>query len=166
MTKEQFNDKYNVYSHPHKLGHQIMVTRKEDNMLIYINEGENLESLYSEMYFNYNVVNYVDMNTPKEISNLDLEEFYFENFESWEPTAYVSEDSIVQYNYMISDVVFRLDIEGENNFCFHQEIDGRETKEVLVNPSEQDLKDKINEYLLRYMGNKAMKWELKHEGRN
>ena len=168
MTKEQFYDNYNVFEYGHKLGHQILVVGKEDNMIKYIDEGEDLEKLYNQLFFSLNVVNYIDYNERKHSNKIDLEDFYVEHFESWEPMADVFTDELVQWNYMGDEVVFKIFVQGNNKeeYRFYQEIESavpnriHEHEVVLVDPSEQELKDTVNEYLLRYMGKKALKWEL------
>ena len=168
MTKEQFYDNYNVFEYGHKLGHQIMVVGKEDNMIKYIDEGGDLDSLYNQLFFSQNVVNYVDSNQRKHSNKIDLEDFYVENFESWEPLADIFTDELVQWNYMRREVVFKIFVQGKNKeeYRFFQEIDSAipnkkvDFEEILTNPSEQELKDTINKYLLRYMGKKALQFEL------
>ena len=168
MTKEQFYDNYNVFEYGHKLGHQIMVVGKEDNMIKYIDEGEDLDRLYNQLFFSQNVVNYVNYNERKHSNKIDLEDFYVEHFESWEPLADVFTDELVQWNYMRDEKVFSIFVQGGNKeeYRFYQEIDSSVPSRyhkhtvTLIDPSEQELKDTINEYLLRYMGNKAFKWEL------
>ena len=168
MTKEQFYDNYNVFEYGHKLGHQIMVVGKEDNMIKYIDEGEDLDSLYNQLFFSFNVVNYINHNERKHSNKIDLEDFYVESFETWEPLADIYTDELVQWNYMGSEVVFKIFVQGKNKeeYRFYQEIESavpnrvHKHEVVLIDPSEQDLRNTVNEYLLRYMGNKAMKWEL------
>jgi hypothetical protein len=168
MTKEQFYDNYNVFEYGHKLGHQIMVVGKEDNMIKYIDEGEDLESLYNQLFFSFNVVNYINYNERKHSNKIDLEDFYVENFETWEILADIYTDELVQWNYMGSEVVFKIFVQGKNKeeYRFRQTIDENDFRTTLINPSEEKLKDTINEFLLRYMGNKAMKWEIVKEERN
>lgn len=55
MTKEQFYDNYNVFEYGHKLGHQILVVGKEDDMIKYIDEGEDLGNLYNKLFFKMNL---------------------------------------------------------------------------------------------------------------
>ena len=168
MTKEQFYNNYNVFEYGHKLGHQIMVVGKEDNMIKYIDEGEDLESLYNKLFLSLNVVNYINYNERKHNNKIDLEDFYVENFESWEPLADIFTDELVQWNYMGDEVVFKIFVQGKNKeeYRFYQEIESvvpnriHEHEVVLVDPSEQELKDTVNEYLLRYMGKKALQFEL------
>lgn len=173
MTKEQFYDNYNVFEYGHKLGHQIVVVGKKDNMIKYIDEGEDLEKLYNQLFFSQNVVNYINYNERKHSNKIDLEEFYVENFETWNPLADIHTDELVQWNYTGSEVVFKIFVQGKNKeeYRFYQEIDSdmnRKIKheEVLIDPNEQELKDTINEYLLRYMGRKALKFELMSGERN
>lgn len=168
MTKEQFYDNYDVFEYGHKLGHQILVVGKEDNMIKYIDEGEDLESLYNQLFFSLNVVNYINYNERKHNNKIDLEYFYVEHFESWEPLADIFTDELVQWNYMGDKVVFKIFVQGKNKeeYRFYQEIESavpnriHEHEVVLVDPSEQELKDTVNEYLLRYMGKIALKFEL------
>ena len=168
MTKEQFYDNYDVFEYGHKLGHQILVVGKEDNMIKYIDEGEDLEKLYNQLFFSLNVVNYINYNERKHSNKIDLEDFYVEHFESWEPMADVFTDELVQWNYMGDEVVFKVFVQGKNKeeYRFYQDIESavpnriHKHEVVLVDPSEQELKDTVNEYLLRYMGKKALKWEL------
>lgn len=168
MTKEQFYDNYNVFEYGHKLGHQIVVVGKEDNMIKYIDEGEDLDRLYNQLFFSQNVVSYAKYNERKHSNKIDLEDFYVENFESWEPIADIFTDELVQWNYMGDEVVFKIFVQGKNKeeYRFYQEIESavpnrvHKHEVVLVDPSEQDLKDTVNEYLLRYMGKKALQFEL------
>lgn len=168
MTKEQFYNNYDVFEYGHRLGHQVMVVEKEDNMIRYIDEGEDLESLYNQLFISFNVVSYINYNERKKSNKIDLENFYVENFESWEPMAVIYTDELVQWSYMGSEVVFKIFVQGNNKeeYRFYQEIDSaipnRKTKfeEVLINPNEQELKDTVNKYLLRYMGKKALQFEL------
>ena len=168
MTKEQFYDNYNVFEYGHRLGHQIVVVGKENNMIKYIDEGEDLDSLYNQLFFNLNVVNYINYNERKHSNKIDLEDFYVEHFESWEPMADVFTDELVQWNYMGDEVVFKIFVQGDNKeeYRFYQEIESavpnrvHKHEVVLVDPSEQELKDTVNEYLLCYMGKIALKWEL------
>ena len=168
MTKEQFYDNYNVFEYGHKLGYQIMVVGKEDNMIKYIDEGEDLERLYNQLFLNLNVVNYINYNERKHNNKIDLEDFYVENFESWEPLADIFTDELVQWNYMGDEVVFKIFVQGNNKeeYRFYQEIESavpnrvHKHEVVLVDPSEQELKDTVNEYLLHYMGKKALQFEL------
>ena len=168
MTKEQFYDNYNVFEYGHKLGHQIMVVGKEDDMIKYIDEGEDLDNLYNKLFFNMNVISHARYNERKHSNKIDLEDFYVEHFESWEPLADIFTDELVQWNYMRSEKVFSVFVQGDNKeeYRFYQEIDSSVPSRyhkhtvTLIDPSEQELKDTINEYLLRYMGNKAFKWEL------
>ena len=174
MTKEQFYNNYNVFEYGHKLGHQIMVVGKEDNMIKYIDEGEDLDSLYNQLFFNMNVVNYINYNERKHSNKIDLEDFYVEHFESWESLADIFTDELVQWNYMRDEVVFKIFVQGKNKeeYRFYQEfksaVPNRVHKHevVLVDPSEQELKDTVNEYLLRYMGEKALRFELMSGKRN
>lgn len=168
MTKEQFYDKYNVFEYGHRLGHQIVVVQKNNDLMVYIDEGEDLESLYNQLFFSLNVVNYVSYNERKHSNKIDLEDFYIEHFESWEPLADIFTDELVQWNYMGDEKVFSIFVQGGNKeeYRFYQEIDGSAVLIDLIDPSEQELKDTINEYLLQYMGNKAMKWELMSGKRN
>lgn len=168
MTKEQFYDNYNVFEYGHKLGHQIVVVGKEDNMIKYIDEGEDLDRLYNQLFFSQNVVSYAKYNERKHSNKIDLEDFYVENFESWEPIADIFTDELVQWNYMGDEVVFKIFVQGKNKeeYRFYQEIESavpnrvHKHEVVLVDPSEQELKDTVNEYLLRYMGKKALQFEL------
>ena len=168
MTKEQFYNNYDVFEYGHNLGHQIMVVGKEDNMIKYIDEGEDLESLYNQLFISFNVVDYISYNERKHINKIDLEDFYVEHFESWEPLADIFTDELVQWNYMGDEVVFKIFVQGKNKeeYRFYQEIESaipngvHKHKVVLVDPSEQELKDTVNEYLLRYMGKKALQFEL------
>ena len=168
MTKEQFYNNYDVFEYGHKLGHQIMVVGKEDNMIKYIDEGEDLESLYNQLFFSLNVVDYISYNERKHSNKIDLEDFYVEHFESWEPSADIFTDELVQWNYMGDEVVFKIFVQGKNKeeYRFYQEIESavpnrvHKHEVVLVDPSEQELKDTVNEYLLRYMGKKALQFEL------
>lgn len=168
MTKEQFYDNYNVFEYGHKLGHQILVVGKEDNMIKYIDEGEDLGNLYNQLFISFNVVNYINYNERKRNDKIDLEYFYVEHFESWEPLADIFTDELVQWNYMGDEVVFKIFVQGKNKeeYRFYQEIESavpnrvHEHEVVLVDPSEQELKDTVNEYLLRYMGKKALQFEL------
>ena len=168
MTKEQFYDNYNVFEYGHKLGHQIVVVGKEDNMIKYIDEGEDLDRLYNQLFFSQIVVNYVNYNERKHSNKIDLEDFYVEHFESWESLADIFTDELVQWNYMGDEAVFKIFVQGKNKeeYRFYQEIEGvvpnrvHKHEVVLVDPSEQDLKDTVNEYLLRYMGKKALQFEL------
>lgn len=174
MTKEQFYSKYNVFEYSHRLGHQILVVQKSNDLMVYIDEGEDLESLYNQLFFSLNVVNYVSYNERKHSNKIDLEDFYVENFESWEPLADIYTDELIQWNYMGDEKVFSIFVQGGNKeeYRFYQEIEGSVPSSyykhavTLIDPSEQELKDTINEYLLRYMGNKAMKWELMSGKRN
>lgn len=167
MTKEQFYDNYNVFEYGHKLGHQILVVGKEDDMIEYIDEGEDLDNLYNKLFFNMNVVSHARYNERKHSNKIDLEDFYVEHFESWEPLADIFTDELVQWNYMGDEVVFKIFVQGNNKeeYRFYQEIESAVPNKthkhgvVLVDPSEQELKYTVNEYLLRYMGNKAMKRE-------
>ena len=167
MTKEQFYDNYNVFEYGHRLGHQIMVVDKEDNMIRYIDEGEDLESLYNQLFFSFNVVNYVNYNERKHSNKIDLKDFYVENFETWEPLADIYTDELVQWNYMRDEKVFSIFVQGKNKeeYRFYQEVESavpnrvHEHEVVLVDPSEQELKNKINEYLLRYMERKALQFK-------
>lgn len=161
ITKEQFYDKYNVFEYNHKLGHQIVVVNKNNNMIEYIDEGKNLDNLYNNLFFNLNVVNYINYNNKndKVNNNIDLEEFYKNNFETWEPLADIYEDELVQWNYAGRGVVFKMYVKkgNKNKYTFYQKVGSsiyteKEYKETLINPSEQELKDTVNEYLLRYMG--------------
>lgn len=160
MTKEQFYDNYNVFEYGHKLGHQILVVGKEDNMIKYIDEGEDLGNLYNQLFISFNVVNYINYNERKCNDKIDLEYFYVEHFESWEPLADIFTDELVQWNYMGDEVVFKIFVQGKNKeeYRFYQEIESAVPNRVhkhevmLVDPSEQELKDTVNEYLLRYMG--------------
>ena len=168
MTKEQFYDNYNVFEYGHRLGHQVMVVEKEDNMIRYIDEGEDLDNLYNQLFLSFNVVSYAKYNERKHSNKIDLEDFYVENFESWEPIADIFTDELVQWNYMGDEVVFKIFVQGKNKeeYRFYQEIESavpnrvHKHEVVLVDPSEQDLKDTVNEYLLRYMGKKALQFEL------
>lgn len=168
MTKEQFYNNYNVFEYGHKLGHQIVVVEKEDNMIRYIDEGEDLDNLYNQLFLSFNVVSYAKYNERKHSNKIDLEDFYVENFESWEPLADIFTDELVQWNYMGDEVVFKIFVQGKNKeeYRFYQEIESvvpnriHEHEVVLVDPSEQELKDTVNEYLLRYMGKKALQFEL------
>lgn len=168
MTKEQFYNNYNVFEYGHRLGHQVMVVEKEDNMIRYIDEGENLDNLYNQLFLSFNVVSYAKYNERKHSNKIDLEDFYVENFESWEPIADIFTDELVQWNYMGDEVVFKIFVQGKNKeeYRFYQEIESavpnrvHKHEVVLVDPSEQDLKDTVNEYLLRYMGKKALQFEL------
>lgn len=174
MTKEQFYDNYNVFEYGHKLGHQVMVVDKEDDMIRYIDEGESLESLYNQLFFSFNVVNYVNYNERKHNNTIDLVNFYVENFEVWEPLADIYTDELVQWSYMGDEVIFKIFIQGKNKeeYRFYQEIRSaipngiREYEALLVDPSKQDLKNKVNEYLLRYMERKALEFELMSGKRN
>lgn len=168
MTKEQFYNNYNVFEYGHRLGHQVMVVEKEDNMIRYIDEGEDLDNLYNQLFLSFNVVSYAKYNERKHNNKIDLEDFYVENFESWEPIADIFTDELVQWNYMGDEVVFKIFVQGKNKeeYRFYQEIESvvpnriHEHEVVLVDPSEQELKDTVNEYLLRYMGKKALQFEL------
>lgn len=168
MTKEQFYNNYNVFEYGHRLGHQVMVVEKEDNMIRYIDEGEDLDNLYNQLFLSFNVVSYAKYNERKHSNKIDLEDFYVENFESWEPIADIFTDELVQWNYMGDEVVFKIFVQGKNKeeYRFYQEIESavpnrvHKHEVVLVDPSEQDLKDTVNEYLLRYMGKKALQFEL------
>ena len=168
MTKEQFYNNYNVFEYGHKLGHQIVVVEKEDNMIRYIDEGKDLDNLYNQLFLSFNVVSYVNYNERKHSNKIDLEDFYVEHFESWEPLADIFTDELVQWNYMGDEVVFKIFVQGKNKeeYRFYQEIESvvpnriHEHEVVLVDPSEQELKDTVNEYLLRYMGKKALQFEL------
>lgn len=168
MTKEQFYDTYNVFEYGHKLGHQIVVVGREDNMIRYIDEGEDLDKLYNQLFFSQNVVNYVNAKERESNSSINLDEFYMENFESWEPLADIYRDELIQWNYRGSEVVFKIFVQGKNKeeYRFYQEIESavpnriHRHEVVLVDPSEQDLKNTVNEYLLRYMGKKALQFEL------
>ena len=168
MTKEQFYDNYNVFEYGHRLGHQIMVVGKEDNMIKYIKEGEGLESLYNQLFFSFNVVSYVNYNERQHSNKIDLEDFYVEHFESWEPLADIFTDELVQWNYMRDEKVFSIFVQGGNKeeYRFYQKIDGFATLIELIDPSEQELKDTVNEYLLRYMGRKALQFDLMNGKRN
>ena len=175
MTKEQFYNNYNVFEYGHKLGHRIMVVDKEDNMIKYINEGEDLDSLYNQLFFNLNVVNYINYNERKHSNKIDLEYFYKEHFESLEPLADIFTDELVQWNYMRDEVVFKIFVQGKNKeeYRFYQEIESAVSNKihkrevVLVDPSEQELKDTVvNEYLLRYMGKEVLQFELMSGKRN
>lgn len=174
ITKEKFYGEYNVFEYGHKLGHQIVVVGKDDNMIKYIDEGEDLEKLYNQLFFSQNVVNYVDCNEREYSNKIDLEYFYKEHFESWEPLADIFTDELIQWNYMGDEVVFKIFVQGKNKeeYRFYQEIESavpnriHKHEVVLVDPSEQDLKNTVNEYLLRYMGKKALKWELMSGKRN
>lgn len=167
MTKEQFYDNYNVFEYGHKLGHQVMVVDKEDDMIRYIDEGEDLESLYNQLFFSFNVVNYVNYNERKHSNKIDLVNFYVENFEVWEPLADIYTDELVQWSYTGDEVVFKIFVQGKNKeeYRFYQEIKSavpnktHEHEVVLVNPSEQDLRNTVNEYLLRYMRKKALQFK-------
>src|SRR5699024_2944906 len=97
MTKVHLYDNYNVFEYGQKLGHQIVVVGKEDNMIKYIDEGEDLDRLYNQLFFSQNVVNYVNYNKRKHSNKIDLEDFYVENFESWEPIADIFTDELVQW---------------------------------------------------------------------
>lgn len=168
MTKEQFYNNYNVFEYGHRLGHQVMVVEKEDNMIRYIDEGEDLDNLYNQLFLSFNVVSYAKYNERKHNNKIDLEDFYVEHFESWEPRADIFTDELVQWNYMGDEVVFKIFVQGKNKeeYRFYQEIESavpnriHEHEVVLVDPSEQELKDTVNEYLLRYMGKKALQFEL------
>ena len=168
MTKEQFYNNYNVFEYGHRLGHQVMVVEKEDNMIRYIDEGEDLDNLYNQLFLSFNVVSYAKYNERKHNNKIDLEDFYVEHFESWEPLADIFTDELVQWNYMGDEVVFKIFVQGKNKeeYRFYQEIESavpnrvHEHEVVLVDPSEQELKDTVNEYLLRYMGKKALQFEL------
>lgn len=168
MTKEQFYNNYNVFEYGHRLGHQVMVVEKEDNMIRYIDEGEDLDNLYNQLFLSFNVVSYAKYNERKHNNKIDLEDFYVENFESWEPIADIFTDELVQWNYMGDEVVFKIFVQGKNKeeYRFYQEIESavpnrvHKHEVVLVDPSEQELKDTVNEYLLRYMGKKALQFEL------
>ena len=168
MTKEQFYDNYNVFEYGHRLGHQILVVGKEDDMIKYLDAGEDLDNLYNKLFFNMNVVSHARYNERKHRNKIYLEDFYVENFESWEPLADIFTDELVQWNYMGDEVVFKIFVQGRNKeeYRFIQTIDENDFRTTLINPSEEKLKDTINEFLLRYMGNKAMKWEVAKEGRN
>lgn len=173
MTKEQFYNNYNVFEYGHRLGHQVMVVEKEDNMIRYIDEGEDLDNLYNQLFLSFNVVSYAKYNERKHSNKIDLEDFYVENFESWEPIADIFTDELVQWNYMGDEVVFKIFVQGKNKeeYRFYQEIESavpnrvHKHEVVLVDPSEQELKDTVNEYLLRYMGKKALQFELMSEKR-
>lgn len=168
MTKEQFYNNYNVFEYGHRLGHQVMVVEKEDNMIRYIDEGEDLDNLYNQLFLTFNVVSYAKYNERKHNNKIDLEDFYVEHFESWEPRADIFTDELVQWSYMGDEVVFKIFVQGRNKeeYRFYQEIESvvpnriHEHEVVLVDPSEQELKDTVNEYLLRYMGKKALQFEL------
>lgn len=168
MTKEQFYDNYNVFEYGHKLGHQILVVGKEDDMIKYIDEGEDLDNLYNKLFFNMNVVSHARYNERKHSNKIDLEDFYVKHFESWKPLADIFTDELVQWNYMGDEVVFKIFVQGNNKeeYRFYQEIESavpnriHKHEVVLVDPSEQELKDTVNEYLLRYMGKKALQFEL------
>lgn len=168
MTKEQFYNNYNVFEYGHRLGHQVMVVEKEDNMIRYIDEGEDLDNLYNQLFLSFNVVSYAKYNERKHNNKIDLEDFYVEHFESWEPLADIFTDELVQWNYIGDEVVFKIFVQGKNKeeYRFYQEIESavpnrvHEHEVVLVDPSEQELKDTVNEYLLRYMGKKALQFEL------
>lgn len=168
MTKEQFYNNYNVFEYGHRLGHQVMVVEKEDNMIRYIDEGEDLDNLYNQLFLSFNVVSYAKYNERKHSNKIDLEDFYVEYFESWEPLADIFTDELVQWNYMGDKVVFKIFVQGKNKeeYRFYQEIESavpnriHEHEVVLVDPSEQELKDTVNEYLLRYMGKIALQFEL------
>ena len=174
MTKEQFYDNYNVFEYGHKLGHQVMVVDKEDDMIRYIDEGEDLESLYNQLFFSFNVINYVNYNERKHNNTIDLVNFYVENFEVWEPLADIYTDELIQWSYMGDEVVFKIFVQGKNKgeYRFYQEIKSavpnriRKYEDMLVDPSKQDLKNKVNEYLLRYMERKALQFELMSGKRN
>ena len=173
MTKEQFYNNYNVFEYGHRLGHQVMVVEKEDNMIRYIDEGEDLDNLYNQLFISFNVVSYAKYNERKHNNKIDLEDFYVEHFESWEPIADIFTDELVQWNYMGDEVVFKIFVQGKNKeeYRFYQEIESavpnrnHKHEVVLVDPSEQELKDTVNEYLLRYMGKKALQFELMSEKR-
>ena len=160
MTKEQFYNNYNVFEYGHRLGHQVVVVEKEDNMIRYIDEGEDLDNLYNQLFLSFNVVSYAKYNGRKHSNKIDLEDFYVENFESWEPIADIFTDELVQWNYMGDEKVFSIFVQGKNKeeYRFYQEIESAVPNRVhkhgvvLVDPSEQELKDTVNEYLLRYMG--------------
>ena len=164
MTKEQFYNNYNVFEYGHRLGHQVVVVEKEDNMIRYIDEGEDLDNLYNQLFLSFNVVSYAKYNGRKHSNKIDLEDFYVENFESWEPIADIFTDELVQWNYMGDEKVFSIFVQGKNKeeYRFYQEIESAVPNRVhkhgvvLVDPSEQELKDTVNEYLLRYMGKKAL----------
>ena len=174
MTKEQFYDNYNVFEYGHKLGHQVMVVDKEDDMIRYIDEGESLEDLYNQLFFSFNVVDYVNYNERKHNNTIDLVNFYVENFEVWEPLADIYTDELIQWSYMGDEVVFKIFVQGKNKgeYRFYQEIKSavlnriRKYEDTLVDPSKQDLKNKVNEYLLRYMERKALQFELMSGKRN
>lgn len=167
MTKGQFYDNYNIFEYGHKLGHQILVVGKEDDMIKYIDEGEDLENLYNKLFFNMNVVSHARYNERKHSNKIDLEDFYVKHFESWESLADIFTDELVQWNYMGDEVVFKIFVQGNNKeeYRFYQEIESavpnrvHKHEVVLVDPSEQELKDTVNEYLLRYLRNKEMKRE-------
>ena len=173
MTKEQFYNNYNVFEYGHRLGHQVMVVEKEDNMIRYIDEGEDLDKLYNQLFLSFNVVSYAKYNERKHSNKIDLEDFYVEHFESWEPLADIFTDELVQWNYMGDEKVFSIFVQGKNKeeYRFYQEIESAVPNRVhkhgvvLVDPSEQELKDTVNEYLLRYMGKKALQFELMSEKR-
>lgn len=168
MTKKQFYDNYDVFEYGHKLGHQIVVVGKEDNIIKYIDEGEDLDSLYNQLFFSMNVVNYIDCNERKHSNKINLEDFYVEHFESWEPLADIFTDELVQWNYVGDKAVFKIFVQGKNKeeYRFYQEFESSVPNRIhkhevlLVDPSEQELKDTVNEYLLRYMGKKAFQFEL------
>ena len=160
MTKEQFYDNYNVFEYGHRLGHQIVVVGKEDNMIKYIDEGEDLESLYNQLFISFNVVSYINYNERKKSNKIDLKDFYEENFGGWEPMADIFTDELVQWNYMGNEVVFNIFVQGNNKeeYRFYQEIESavpnrvHKHEVVLIDPREQELRDTVNEYLLRYHG--------------
>lgn len=171
MTKEQFYDNYNVFEYGHRLGHQIMVVGKEDDMIRYINEGEDLKRLYNQLFFSFNVINYINYNERKYSNKIDMEDFYMKNFETWEPSADIYTDELVQWSCTGNEVIFKIFVQGKNKeeYRFYQEIESavpnrvHKHEVVLVDPDEQDLKNKINEYLLRYMERKALQFELMKE---
>ena len=174
MTKEQFYDNYDVFEYGHRLGHQIMVVGKEDNMIMYIDEGESLEDLYNQLFFNFNVVDYIKYNERKYSNTIDLVNFYVENFETWEPLADIYTDELVQWIHTGDEVVFKIFVQGKNKreYRFYQEIKSavpnrvHKHEVVLIDPSKQDLKNKVNEYLLRYMERKALQFELMNGKKN
>src|SRR5699024_10846519 len=125
MTKEQFYNNYNVFEYGHRLGHQVMVVEKEDNMIRYIDEGEDLDNLYNQLFLSFNVVSYDKYNESKHNNKIDLEDFYVEHFESWEPRADIFTDELVQWNYMGDEKVFSIFVQGKNKeeYRFYQEIE-------------------------------------------
>lgn len=171
MTKEQFYANYNVFEYGHKLGHQIVVVGKEDDMIRYIGEGEDLKRLYNQLFFSFNVINYINYNERKHSNKIDMEDFYMKNFETWEPSADIYTDELVQWSCTGNEVIFKIFVQEKNKeeYRFYQEIESavpnrvHKHEVVLVDPDEQDLKNKVNEYLLRYMERKALQFELMNE---